>query len=105
MEIKSPFPPATWIDGVARSAAPPETFQIPSDAERAAMSPGDFVKLGLETPESGERFWVEVVARIDDGRYVGRIDNEIDSAWGLAQNDHVIFEPRHILDVEQARAA
>jgi hypothetical protein len=43
------------------------------------------------------RFWVEIVARIDNGNYVGRVDNDIADCWGFNYNDHVAFEPRHLL--------
>ena len=97
-ELKAPLSPAIWIDGVESNAQHPDTFLIPDAIERRGAKIGDFVKIGVESIKNGhEKFWVEIVACVDNGNYIGRIDNDLADCWGIAYNDHVQFEPKHIL--------
>jgi hypothetical protein len=67
-DIKRPIPPALWIDGVEMNRQHPESFHIPNSEERTTARIGDFVKIGVESSErGGERFWVEIISRVDDG--------------------------------------
>ena len=89
------------IDGVELNLQYPETFDIPHPLKRTSAKIGDLVKIGVESTErSGERFWVGIVSRIDDGRYVGLVDNDLEDGWGFNYNDHVFFESRHILTTQ-----
>ena len=96
--IKGPIPPACWIDGVELNRQYPDTFSLPSARLRSNAAVGDLIKIGIESDErGGERFWVEIIARIDDGRYIGRVDNDLEEGWGITYNDYVMFEPKHVL--------
>ncbi|HSZ74676.1 MAG TPA: hypothetical protein VK779_07645 [Rhizomicrobium sp.] len=98
IEIRHPILPAVLIDGVELNRQHPDTFLIPSVTERTSAKVGELVKVGVESTERGfERFWVEIVNRIDDGRYVGRVDNDLADGWGFNYNDHIIFAAQHIL--------
>jgi hypothetical protein len=97
-EVKTPKPPAILIDGVDSNRDYPETFAIPILPERMSVQVGDCVKIGVESPATGhEKFWVQIVARIDNGNYVGRVDNDLADGWGFNYNDQIVFEPRHVL--------
>ena len=53
----------------------PESFQVPSDEEKAELRPGDLVKLQWSVKRyaaSGERMWVEITGR-DGDRFIGRL--------------------------------
>jgi hypothetical protein len=103
-QVKLPRPPAIWIDGVESNAKNPDTFLIPNLHERTDVKIGDFVKIGVESMERGhEKFWVEVIARIDNGNYVGRVDNDLADVWGINYNDQALFEPRHVLASQRSR--
>src|SRR6266550_1991313 len=73
----------------------PDTFEIPERGERDSLQLGDLVKLiFLDADGGGERMWVEVEGRADDGGYVGRLDNDpvvIDANAG----DVVRFRPEN----------
>lgn len=100
-QVKIPLPPAIWIDGVESNVKNPDTFLIPNPHERTGAKIGDFVKIGVESIEHGhEKFWVEITGRIDNGNYVGRVDNDLEDCWGLNYDDQVLFEPRHVLAIQ-----
>ena len=97
-EVKTLKPPAILIDGVVSNRDHPDTFHIPGLAERTSSQIGEYVKIGVESPLNGhEKFWVQIVARMDNGNYVGRVDNDLADFWGVNYNDHLVFEPRHLL--------
>lgn len=84
------------MDGVEQNRLYPDTFEIPSDKEKAALRPGDYVKLCFEDPlglSVSERMWVQVIKR-----GTGRLMNTplaADLEWG----DMVDYEDRHVLSV------
>lgn len=88
----------TLLDGVERNKQHPLTFEIPTVDEKAAVKPGDFVKIGFEMYGRGERMWVEVT----------------ESGKGLLNNDPVLmpmvcgepveFESKHILSIMKPSA-
>ena len=94
------------IDGEARQAAHPATFEVPCRRRKQAVGAGWFVKIGAEfpTPEAGEhageRFWVEVTSRAGD-RFRGRVNNVLihRDFLGLDNADDLEFEARHILNI------
>jgi len=97
-EIKHPRAPASLIDGIESNRLYPDRFEIPPAEDQNSAQIGDSVKVGIESPEIGhEKFWVQIVARIDNGKYIGRVDNDLADGWGINFNDHIVFEPRHLL--------
>lgn len=96
---KVPNPGYGWIDGEARNAEHPATFEIPTLEERQALGIGDSAKIGIEGPEGGERFWILIVAKLDTGEIVGEVANElIDTEHhGIDYLDYVKVELRHII--------
>lgn len=77
-----------------RHAAHPETFGIPSRAERESIPRGDFAKVILDD----ERFWVEVTERHPDGRYTGTVANEL-VCCDLPYGSPLDFGPEHVADI------
>lgn len=89
------------IDGVAMNKAHPDTFEIPTTDEIAALKDGDHVKLGFKMKRkdcpSAERMWVKIVAR-KGGDYCGTIANSpvfVNAEFG----DLLLFERKHILSI------
>ena len=85
----------------------PDTFFMPLKEHVALLSLGDRVKLGFEIntpiPEmewvGGERMWVRLTSISDDG-FVGTLTNDPVFIRGLAYGSKVIFEARHILNLD-----
>jgi hypothetical protein len=90
------FPNVTLMDGVAASDLYPSTFSIPSDEEKSAVKPGDFVKIGFLHPRHpGERMWVKVT---EPGK--GTLGNTPVVFIGLLKyGEEILYEPKHILDI------
>src|SRR6266567_2038549 len=86
-------------NGEAKHQAHPDTFGIPGREERDNLQPGDEAKLiFLADDLHGERMWVEVEGRADDGGYVGRLDSDpivIDANAG----DIVRFRAEHVIEI------
>jgi hypothetical protein len=95
-------------NGEEYHARAPSTFYIPPREERENVQPGELVKLmfkyedGMDAP--GERMWVVVTERTDEG-YYGILANtpalvELDEnyRWGI----EVPFKPEHIINLEDA---
>jgi hypothetical protein len=96
----------------ASHQAAPETFLIPSHAERDGLARGDAVKLifdqeGYEEDGSvavhGERMWVLVTERIG-GRYLGVLDSnpqlfEADDHVYLRKGAEIAFDAEHVIDI------
>jgi hypothetical protein len=94
-----------------RNAQSPETFSIPSRAERESLSPGDGAKLlfDIETREAGQvvdrgidRMWVIVKTKAD-GLYVGILDSDpgVAARLTLRTGTEVLFGPEHIIAIER----
>lgn len=92
---------ATLIDGMARNAACPKTFRIPRPEEVAAVSPGHYVKIGVEYVGGGERFWLRVTKV--DGKTITGIVEQADMVYtrrhGVRHGDRLTCEPRHVLGI------
>jgi hypothetical protein len=90
------------VDVERRHREYPESFEIPSEAERKAIQRGDKVKLVFR---DRERMWlfVEVVAAWDDLFHVGRLSNQpVDPGLGgLRRGDFIEFQARHIAAIEK----
>jgi uncharacterized protein YegJ (DUF2314 family) len=99
----------TLLDGVQRNAEFPATFHIPSDADKAAVQPGDFVKVGFvlgagTDREASERMWVEVTGLFDHGDtsgFIGNLNND-PVFIPIEDGDQVEFEARHMLAIMKA---
>ena len=92
----------TLLDGEARNAAHPDTFEIPPLGIRHTCAPGDHVKLGFQIEHDGpnargERMWVKVID-LDraNRRYLGILDQD-PVIVRLVDGDFIAFEPKHIL--------
>lgn len=94
-------PPYRIDDPRPYALASPYTFFLPSDAELAAVSPGDMVKLIFrsETPDrqwDAERMWVTIESA-DGDRLQGRLDTQPDDMPGVVPGDIVRFERHQII--------
>lgn len=79
----------------------PYTFFVPSDAEKAAIVPGDLVKLMFRSlsPQNGtERMWVTFQGRDQAGAF-GDLHNEPLDIPGLTAGDPIRFQDYHIISV------
>jgi hypothetical protein len=85
--------------GVERSRLYPESFEIPSAAERQSIEPGDHVKLMFEMKDGwGERMWVNVSA-MRPRRVVGELLNSPVGIPRLNAGDRVKFRFDHVIDI------
>jgi hypothetical protein len=99
--------PADWglLDAESQHHAFPDTFPIPSAAERQALRTGDMVKLVFvldPPPQSGsnaERMWVEVRTAHPDGTYDGWLTNKPVVVTSLEPSVLVAFEARHVAGI------
>ena len=88
-------------DADARHRESPDTFDVPSPEEKAALRSGDLVKL-IFVPRRGqvERMWT-IVDRVEGDRLVGRLDNDPHQIEGLVAGAQVSFERRHVCEIDQ----
>lgn len=85
------------MDGVQKARDNPDTFRIPTDAEKAAVQPGDYVKCGFIAKGGRvERMWVEVCS---EGKGMLASQPVLFPADQLALGSFVEFEPRHIINI------
>ena len=100
----------TLVSAEERQAAHPDTFQIPSKADRESLVPGAAAKLlfHIETTEGGrvidrgvDRMWVIVRAVTPEG-YHGVLDNDPGESEGLNlhEGDAIVFGPEHVAAVD-----
>ncbi|OSZ70317.1 hypothetical protein CAP40_05755 [Sphingomonas sp. IBVSS2] len=97
--------------GLERHLLHPESFEIPDEATRAGLQPGDFAKLifviAVEEDDEPivERMWV-VVREAADGTYFGLLDNEpeIDENDEFWLGTEVPFGPEHVIEVQAGNA-
>ncbi|MCB0978137.1 MAG: DUF2185 domain-containing protein [Acidimicrobiales bacterium] len=103
--------PAEWglLDAESQNAAFPDTFPIPTAAERDSLRTGDLVKLVfvLDPPPAegpnAERMWVEVRTALPDGTYDGWLTNTPVVITSLNTSALVAFEPRHVAGIALRR--
>jgi hypothetical protein len=99
------------VSAEGHAATFPETFLIPSRAERESLSPGDGAKLlfDIETKEHGrvtdrgvDRMWVIVKGKTAEG-YVGVLDSNPGTADNLKlhEGDVVVFGPEHVAGIDR----
>ncbi len=99
--------PPDWglLDAEAQHSAFPDTFPIPTRAERRALRTGDMVKLVFvldPPPPSGanaERMWVEVRTAHADRSFDGWLTNQPLVITSLEPSALVAFEPRHVAGI------
>lgn len=99
--------PSEWglLDAEAQNDAFPDTFPIPTSAERNGLRTGDMVKLVFvldPPPSSGpnaERMWVEVRSALADGTYDGWLTNQPMVISTLEPSSLVAFESRHVAGI------
>ena len=85
--------------GVAQHEISPNTFWIPSEAEKDAVRPGDLVKLMWEVRGlPGERMWVHVT-QVKGDRLEGQLSNT-PVFVGLDPGARVKFKREHIIDID-----
>lgn len=97
--------------GLERHLLHPESFEIPDEATRTGLRPGDFAKLifviAVEEDDEPivERMWV-VVREAADGGYFGLLDNEpeIDENDEFWLGTEVPFGPEHVIEVQAGNA-
>jgi hypothetical protein len=106
-DATTPHVPADWglLDAEAQHSAFPDTFPIPTLAERVTLRTGDMVKLVFvldPPPASGpnaERMWVEVRSNQPDGTYHGWLTNRPVVVTSLEPSAVVAFEARHVAGI------
>nr|WP_301281065.1 DUF2314 domain-containing protein [Arcanobacterium phocae] len=84
-------------------AAQLDDFTIPTPEERAAVQPGDIVKLvfGLVNPEgevAAERMWI-IVDGQDAAGYVGTLDTDPEFISSVEAGDEIQFTSDHIIEI------
>ncbi|TYC89901.1 DUF2314 domain-containing protein [Novosphingobium sp. BW1] len=100
-------------DGEAYHASAPDTFAIPSRADRENLWPGDLVKLifriqvdSAKGPVAFERMWVLVRERRPDG-YLRVRDNDPSSIGEneeLWSGSELPFRARHVIAIDRGDA-
>lgn len=98
------------VSAEERHLADPDTFQIPSAADRGSLVPGVAAKLLflIETTEGGriidrgvDRMWVIVRAVTPEG-YEGVLDNDPGESerLNLRAGDVIVFGPEHVAAID-----
>ena len=93
------------LSAEARHAEHPDSFDLPSRAEREAIRPGQAAKLLFAIETAGDRgvdrMWVVVTAAGDDG-YSGVLVNDPGRAsdLDLADGDSIRFKPEHVAAID-----
>ena len=85
--------------GVERNRLYPESFYIPSHADKGMVGAGDTVQVCFEMNDGwGERMWVEVTA-INRRHIVGTLANQPIGIPRLLSGDKIKFRAEHIIDI------
>jgi Uncharacterized protein conserved in bacteria (DUF2314) len=86
-------------NGVERNRLYPDTFEIPSEATRRSIGPGDCVKLMFEMRTGpGERMWVDVV-KVGRRNLAGTLRNTPAFIPRLEPGDKIKFRREHIIGI------
>lgn len=103
----------TLTDGEEMHKRYPNTFEMPNELERNSLKPEALVKLQFNptpTPKGGphsrnERMWVLVSYQLDDGTYIGSLNNiPMSGLIGiLSLGDIILFESKHVIQLESDR--
>jgi hypothetical protein len=85
--------------GVERNRLYPDTFEIPSEEEKASLKPGMGAKLMFEMRDGwGERMWVDVT-EVRKRYIVGRLANQPVGIPRLSCGDTVKFKYQHVISI------
>lgn len=86
--------------GIKWNQKHPETFDIPTEAEKAALTPGTSVKLMFnQSDDWTERMWVRVT-KVGRFRIVGDLINEPFGGFPrLCPGSRIKFRSKHIIDI------
>ena len=76
------------------------TFHLPPMEDRMAVGVGALVKIIVENDSDGERFWVQVLERLPNDQFRGRIENDLMCDLGLDFNDMIEFGIQHIIEIQ-----
>jgi len=82
-----------------------DNFLIPSRADREALVFGDFAKLIFlehQAADWGERMWVIVRKKLDDGRYEGELDSD-PATVNVECGAMVTFGPEHVCAIDRGK--
>ena len=89
----------TLANGLLLHADNPDTFEIPSDADKTAIRPDDFVKLIFQQGGAmSERMWV-LVTNVEGDKLRGTLGNHPCNIVGLGYGDEVAFSPEHVVTI------
>jgi uncharacterized protein YegJ (DUF2314 family) len=90
-------------NGLLLHAEHPDTFEIPTEDDKAAIGVDDFVKLIFQQGGAmPERMWV-LVTEVDGDKLCGTLANEPINMESLAYGDEVLFGAEHIVSVLDRR--
>jgi hypothetical protein len=98
-----------WMvdDGEVAHATSPDTYWIPSLADRLSLRPGDMAKLRFyirvvgedgDTVDEGESMWVWITGCLGHW-YRGQLDNQPCCTDDIGPGLEVWFQARHVIDV------
>lgn len=82
-----------FTDAKALARKHPGTFSVPNQAKIDSLTPGDSVKVCINS----ERFWVLLTSV--KGGLRGDVDNDLVNNDHLRCGAHVAVEPRHIYQI------
>jgi uncharacterized protein YegJ (DUF2314 family) len=92
----------TLDSGAERYQEAPEMFEIPSEAEREALKPGQLVKLIFRIEVDGEvhveRMWVQIEQAFPE-YYVGTLDNKPYCTDEIAHGTRIEFHADHVIQI------
>lgn len=89
----------TLVNGLLAHAEHPDTFEIPSQQDKAAIQVDDYVKLIFQQGGAmPERMWV-LVTEMDGDKLKGMLSNHPINIESLEHGDEVLFGTEHIVSV------
>ena len=85
--------------GVESNRLYPDTFEIPTDDDKAAIKTGDSVRAMFQMRDGWcERMWVKV-ERVRRGTLIGRLSNQPVGIPRLTFGERVKLKPDHVIDI------
>lgn len=92
-----------FTNGVEMNQQHPDTYHIPSEAEKVAVKPGDNVKVGVAVAGrvNSEKFWVLVTENDTANQIItGTVNNDLvcTDSHGLVDGDSITVPYYAILD-------
>ena len=108
---KPNFTHVELLDAEVQNVRHPKSFRLPSLKKRQTVPVGAYAKLVFQGDPTchiafhcwtplGERLWVYVEARAPNGNYVGEVVSEVLVLKTIRSGDKVLFEPRHIIEID-----